>query len=156
MTVKKYKFKATIQAGLGGGAGVLFPFDVEKEFGVKGRVPVKATFDGVAYAGSLMKCGDASHTLGVLKSIRQQIGKGPGDEVDVVVCKDEEERTVEFPAEFAKLMEENGLLAAFEKLSYTPRREYCRWIDEAKKEETRLNRMRKAVEMLRSGIKTPG
>ena len=76
--MKKYKFKATIQAGMGGGAAVVFPFDVEKEFGVKGNVPVKATFDGIPYSGSLMKCGIPSHMLGVLKSIRDADRQRPG------------------------------------------------------------------------------
>lgn len=53
-------------------------------------------------------------------------------------------------------MKKEGLLATFEKLSYTHRKEYCRWIAEAKKEETRSSRIAKAVEMLREGIKTPG
>jgi Domain of unknown function (DUF1905) len=44
---KKYKFKATIKAGEGGGAYALFPYDTVKEFATKGRVPVEATFDGV-------------------------------------------------------------------------------------------------------------
>ena len=55
--VKTYRFSARIEAGDGGGAGVMFPYDVEKEFGFKGRVPVKSRFDGVPYTGSLIKCG---------------------------------------------------------------------------------------------------
>jgi hypothetical protein len=124
--MKKYAFKATIQSGVGGGAAVIFPYNVEEEFGTKGIVPVKATFNEVAYTDSLVKCGETSHMLGVLKSIRMQIGRGPGDIVDVVIWKDEEARTVEVPAEFGKLMKEEGLLASFEKLSYTHRKEYCR------------------------------
>jgi uncharacterized protein YdeI (YjbR/CyaY-like superfamily) len=94
--------------------------------------------------------------LGVLKAIREQIGKGPGDTVQVGVWKDEEVRTLDVPAPFAALLKKQGLLAGFEKLSYTHRKEYCRWIAEAKKEESRSSRMAKAVEMLRGGIKTPG
>ena len=52
-------------------------------------------------------------------------------------------------------MKKEGLLPFFEKLSYTHRKEYCRWITEAKKEETRSQRLEKAVEMLKKGIKTP-
>jgi len=154
--MKKYKFKAKIIAGMGGGAGVLFPYDVEKEFGVKGNVPVQATLDKVSYRGSLMNCGMANHTLGLLKGVREQIGKGPGDTIDVVVWKDEEVRTVEIPLHFKALLKKEGLLAGFEKLSYTHRKEYCRWITGAKKEETRVARSAKAVEMLRKGVKTPG
>lgn len=156
MTTKKYKFKAKIIAGMGGGAGVLFPYDVEKEFGVKGNVRVQATLDKVSYRGSLMNCGMPSHTLGVLKGVREQIGKGPGDTIEVVVWKDEEVRMVEIPADFKALLKKEGLLVGFQKLSYTHRKEYCRWIAEAKKEETRVARSAKAVDMLRNGVKTPG
>src|ERR1700691_150273 len=102
--MKKYKFKATIQPGMGGGAGVVFPYDVEKEFGTKANVPVKSTLDGVPYTGSLMNCGTIGHTLGVLKRIRARIGKDPGDIVDVELWRDEGERIVDVPPEFAKLM----------------------------------------------------
>ena len=53
--MRKYKFKAKIEAGDGGGAYVLFPYDTEKEFATKGKVPVKATFNGVSYTGSLVQ-----------------------------------------------------------------------------------------------------
>jgi hypothetical protein len=154
--MKKYKFKTKIEAGDGGGAHVLFPYDTEKEFATKGKVPVKATFDGVPYAGSLIKYGHPQHMLGLLKSIREQIGKGPGDTIEVVVWKDEAPRVVEIPAAFQAAMKKADLLDTFEKLSYTHRKEYCRWITEAKKEETRTARLTKAIEMLRKGIKTPG
>lgn len=154
--MKKYKFKAKIEPGDGGGAYVLFPYDTEKEFATKGKVPVKATFDGVPYTGSLIKYRNPLHLMGVAKSIREQIGKGPGDTIEVVVCRDEEVRTLEVPAQFEKLIKKEGLLPVFEKLSYTHRKEYCRWITDAKKEETRLKRLGKAIEMLKKGVSTPG
>lgn len=156
MVVKKYKFKAKIEAGDGGGAYVLFPYDTGKEFGTKGRVPVKATFNGVPYTGSLIKYGNPLHMLGIVKAIREQTGKGPGDAIEVVVWKDAEVRTVEIPAAFENVMKKEGLLPVFKKLSYTHRKEYCRWIAEAKKEETRLKRLEKAIAMLKKGVSTPG
>jgi len=92
--MKKYTFKAEIQRGDGG--GVVFPYGAAKEFGTKGRVAVKAAFNGVPYTGSLDKCGHAQHMLGVLKAIREQIGKGPGDTVEVVVWKDDAEESSQF------------------------------------------------------------
>jgi hypothetical protein len=124
LAMKKYKFKAKIAAGDGGGAYVLFPYDTVKEFASKGKVPVKATFDGAPVQGSLIKYGHPLHSLGVLKAVREQIGKGPGDTIEVVVWKDDQVRTVEVPAEFEKLMKKEGLLPVFEKLSYTHRKEY--------------------------------
>jgi len=134
---------------------VLFPYDTGKEFATKGKVPVKATFDGVPYTGSLIKYGNPLHMLGILKAIREQTGKGPGDTIEVVVWKDEEVRTVEVPAPFEKLMKREGLLPVFKKLSYTHRKEYCRWITDAKKEETRSKRLEKAIEMLKKGVNSP-
>jgi len=154
--MKKYKFKAKIQAADRGGAYVFFPYDVEKEFGTKGKVAVNVTFDGVPYKGSLFKYSYPQHILGILKSIREQIGKQPGDTVDLAIWKDEELRTVDISADFRNRLKKESLLPIFEKLSYTHRKEYCRWITEAKKKETRLRRLEKAVEMLRNGMKTPG
>ena len=153
--MKQYKFKATIEAAGSGGACVLFPSDVEKEFGTRGRVPVKVAFDGVSYTGTMVKYGRPQHMLPMLKAIREQIGKGPGDTVAVVLERDESIRTVEVPPELAKLLKKERLLPVFEKLSYTHRKEYCRWITEAKKEETRQTRLAKAIAMIRSGVKTP-
>ncbi len=156
--MKKYKFKARIEeASVGtGGAFVLFPYDVEKEFGTRGRVPVKSTLGGVPYSGSLIKYGRPEHMLCVLKAIREETGKKPGDEIDVVLWKDEAERVLTIPPAFKSLLRKEGLLAGFEKLSLTHRREYVRWIEEAKKEETRQRRLEKAVAMLKKGVKTPG
>ena len=48
---RSYAFEAVIQKVDGiDGAYVEIPFDVKAEFG-RGRVPVRATFDGVAYEG---------------------------------------------------------------------------------------------------------
>ena len=148
--MKKYTFTAKIESEPGGGAFVIFPYDVENEFGTKGRVPVKTTFEGIPYAGSLMRCGAQQHMLGILKALREQLGKRPGDKVEVQLC------TLEIPPVLSALLKKEKLLPVFEKLSYTHRKEYVRWITEAKKEETRTARLAKSVEMLRKGIKTPG
>ena len=72
------------------GAFVRFPWDIRQEFG-KGRVKVRAAFDGVPYEGSLVNMGvknpDGSvcYIIGVRKDIQAKIGKGPGDAVAVTV-----------------------------------------------------------------------
>jgi hypothetical protein len=153
--MKKYTFDAEIHAGSGGGAYVVFPYDAEKEFGTNGKVPVKTTIDGVPDRGGLFRMGMPHHMLGVPKAIREQIGKGPGDTVAVVLWKDEEPREVAVPPEFKARMKKAGVLAFFEGLSFTNRKEYCRWISEAKKDETRERRLEKALELLTKKIRTP-
>ena len=154
--MKKYKFKAKIHAGDGGGAYVFFPFDVQKEFGTTGKVPVILSFDGEPDTGSIFRYGFPQHMIGLHKAIRDRIGKKPGDTVEVVLWKDEEPRVVEVPPELKSRMEKEGVQPFFETLSYTHRKEYCRWISEARKEETRQKRLAKAIELLKKGVKTPG
>jgi hypothetical protein len=86
----------------------------------------------------------------------EETWKGPCDSIEVVVWKDEAERIVEVPAQFENLMKKEGLLPVFKKLSYTHRKEYCRRIAAVKKEEARLKRLEKAIEMLKKGVSTPG
>lgn len=146
--MKKHRFSAVIESAGGGGAFVIVPFDVEKAFGKK-RVPVHATIDGVPYRGSLVRYGRPEHMLGVLKDIRREIGKDIGDAVDVVVWEDREERVVEIPAAFAEALRQNpAAKERFERLSYTHQREHVNFINEGKKEETRLRRIVKTVENL--------
>lgn len=154
--MKLYRFTATIQPADHGHGFIFFPFNTKNEFGTRGQIRVKATFDGVPYAGCLVKYGPPQHMLPVVKSILEQIAKRPGDNVDVVVERDESERILEVPDELLNVMKKAGVLADFERLSYTHRKEYCRWVTQAKKAETRQNRLAKAVEMLKKGVKTPG
>lgn len=63
---------------------------------------------------------------------------------------------VDVPPELAAVLEGDSEAAqGFEKLSYTHRREYARWIAEAKRAETKERRVAKAAEMLRSGTRSP-
>jgi hypothetical protein len=153
--MKTYKFKAKIEAGDGGGAYVLFPYDTEAEFATRGRVPVKATLGGISYAGSLMTCGGPHHMLALVKAIREQTGKRPGDTIDVELWRDNAARALEVPAVLEKRLKQEGLLQFFDVLSLTHRKEYWRWISDAKKEETRWNRLERAVELLGKGERTP-
>ncbi len=85
MQTKRYEFDAVVQKVPDlDGAYVEFPYDVRSEFG-KGRVKVHATFDGVPYDGSLVRMGTPCHIIGILKDIRKQIGKQPGDTVHVTL-----------------------------------------------------------------------
>ena len=88
---KQYEYYAVIhELPEKGGAYVVFPWNIREEFG-KGRVKVHATFDSIPYDGSIVNMGvkneDGSicYILGMLKSIRTQLGKGDGDTVHMVI-----------------------------------------------------------------------
>jgi len=91
MNAEIYQFAAEIEPVPDKhGAFVRFPHDVRQEFG-KGRVKVRAVFDGAPYEGSLVNMGvkneDGSvcHIIGIRKDIQRKIGKGPGDTVAVTI-----------------------------------------------------------------------
>lgn len=147
----KKTFTAIIQNAGGGGGFVEVPFDVEEAFASK-RPKVKAMIEGVPYRTTLMRMGSEHHILGVLKDIREQIGKTFGDEVTVTVEPDTEPRLIEIPKDLMKeLKKDKEARTFFDKLSYTHQKEYVRWVEEAKKEETRQNRIVKTMEMLKKG-----
>lgn len=135
-------------------AGFYLPVNVYEIFGKKGLVKVKATFDGYLYRGTLQPQGDGRHALIVRKDIQKSIGKRAGDTIHVTIEEDTEERLVTVPTDFLSLLEQNPpAKALFETLAYTHRKEYVRWIEEAKRQETREKRLAKAIELLNAGKK---
>ncbi|NLN82215.1 MAG: DUF1905 domain-containing protein [Clostridiales bacterium] len=88
---KFYEYDAVIQKVPDiDGAFIAFPYDLKAEFG-KGRVKVRATFDGEPYDGSVVNMGvkntDGSicYIIGLRKDIRARIGKQAGDMVHVTI-----------------------------------------------------------------------
>ncbi|MBX0334857.1 YdeI/OmpD-associated family protein [Pontibacter sp. HSC-14F20] len=61
---------------------------------------------------------------------------------------DRKNRTVEIPQDLREALESAGLLETFEKLAFTHRKEHVLAIQEAKRPETRANRIGKTIEML--------
>ncbi|MEQ8532631.1 MAG: YdeI/OmpD-associated family protein [Imperialibacter sp.] len=153
---QKFTFEAIIQKhGNIDAAYVEFPYSTEEVFAKKGQVKIVAVFDGrVTYRGSLANMGLGFHMLGLTKAVRNDLGKSFGDKVAVELQEDTAPRVVEVPADATRLLTDNPKAAAFyEKLSYTDKKEYIRWIDSAKREETRQNRLAVFIEKLSVGKK---
>ncbi|HHX65141.1 MAG TPA: YdeI/OmpD-associated family protein, partial [Chloroflexi bacterium] len=61
----------------------------------------------------------------------------------------EDERVVELPDDLKRALEQNpAAKARYARLSYSHQREYVRWINDAKRPETRVRRIDKMVQML--------
>ena len=95
MNQKRFEFNSIIhEIPEKGGAYVIFPWNIREEFG-KGRVKVHAEFDGIPYDGSIVNMGvkdengNVCYIIGLLKSIRNQLNKGDGDSVYVVIREKE-------------------------------------------------------------------
>ena len=156
MTTDYITFETEIkQNGTINAAFVDVPFSTEELFGKKGQVKIKALLDEkVEYRGSLAKMKSDSHLLGLTQEVRKQLGKTFGDKVTVKLWQDQEERIVEIPEDVLEVFEKNkDAFEMYQKMSYTHRKEYMRWITEAKKPETRENRKVKLIEMILAGKK---
>ncbi len=134
---------------------VMIPFDVKKEFDRKSHIKVKAWIDGFLYRGSIADMGEGN-TLIITKEIRRMIGKIPGDQIHIMIEEDKDERGIDIPADLKKVFRENPeAINYFITLSYTNRKEYVKWITNAKRQETREKRLEKIIELLLKKRKNP-
>jgi hypothetical protein len=144
------RFQGRLEAGRGGGAFVVLPADVLIELGGGHRFRVTGTLNGVEFAGSTMPMGGGRVLLGLHKATRQAAGSEIGDLVEVQVERDDRPREVSIPAELAAaLAADPAAEAAFERLSFSHRREYAEWVAGAKRAETRARRVAQTIERLR-------
>ena len=133
------------------GAYFIVPFNVPQVYGTRAHVKVRGTIDGHPYRGLIANMGEG-HCLVVNKEIREAIGKMASDTVKVVMEVDTEPRIVDVPEDLQQALENNPpVKERFDQLSYTHRKEYVQWIEEAKKPETRVNRIQKTIEMVANG-----
>ncbi|MBN3348157.1 antitermination protein NusB [Clostridium botulinum] len=152
--MKTYTFQAEIKKIEGKDATyVEIPFDVEKEFAAK-RVKVLVKFENEEYRGSIVNMGLSCYIIGITKEIRNKIDRTYGDTIKVELQKDEEERIVIVPEEFKVKLSNNKIANDFyESLSYSQKHKYIQWITSAKKEETKVKRMKEVIVKLENKIK---
>jgi hypothetical protein len=136
----------------GPAAAVVLSDDQVAEVG-EGRkaFPVRATINGYTWAGRVSRMG-GEFLLGLSREVRTGAGVEAGDEVTVTIALDEAPREVDVPAALAQALEGDATAkATFDALAFTHRKEFARWIAEAKKDETRERRVAQALQMLREG-----
>ena len=141
-------FTWTLEAQ-GNNTGFVVPEDVVLAFDRGRRVPITVTIGDYTYRTTIVSMG-GRFLFGVNSEQRRATGLKGGDVVEVTIEPDDAPREVEVPAELqAALDADPAAKAAFEKLSYTNRKEAARQITEAKAEETRARRLAKILESLR-------
>ena len=154
---KEFRFRLSIQGKEAGVvSAILPPIDVKETFGTRGRVPVRGTINGFPFRSSLMPCG-GPHMIPVNKTLCEGAGVKPGDIVDVVIERDEDERIVVAPPELQKELAKNKKAQErWEKLAFTHKKEMANSINSAKQEETKKRRLAKVMQVLKTGAKWTG
>jgi hypothetical protein len=143
------RFTGTLEAGPGGGAFVVLPGDVLLALGGGSRFRVTGAIGGVEFDSSTMAMGGGRVCVGIHKATRQAAGLEIGDAVDVRLDRDTRPRTLDIPAELAEaLAGDDDARAAFERLSFTRRREHAESVAKAKRAETRARRVASVLEQL--------
>jgi hypothetical protein len=126
------------------------PSDKRAHFG---WVKVRGTIDGFEISKyHLMPMGNGNLFLPVRAEIRKKIKKQAGDTVHVILYEDKE--PLDVPEELLLCLQDEPMaFEFFEKLSESEKKYYIQWIYSAKKEETKINRMAKAINRLQRGLK---
>jgi hypothetical protein len=115
------------------------------------RFPVIASVNGYSWRSTVTRMR-GEFLLGLNREVRDSAGVQAGDTADVAIELDTNPREVVVPEPLASaLAADPAANAAFEGLAFTHRKEYARWVVDAKREETRDRRVTQAVQMLREG-----
>ena len=146
-----FRITATFEQRGPAGAFVLTDDQAQALGGGRKAFPVALTVNGATFRLRLARMG-GENLIGLRKDVREAAGLAYGDVVAVEVAADEAERTVDVPDDLAAaLAAAPAADTAFAAMAYSHRKEYVRWITEAKKAETRATRIDKAVSMISEG-----
>src|SRR4029077_2318993 len=133
------RFKATLESR-GTGALVEVPLDVRALFG-QARPPIRVTVNGHTFRSTVAVYG-GKYYLGFNREVRAAAAAEIGDVLTIDLERDDDERTVDLPADLEAALDPTTR-ATFDGLSFTHRREYVRWLEDAKRDQTRKRRVAK-------------
>jgi hypothetical protein len=146
------EFRTTVVLGGKTATGLQVPDEVVAALGGGKRPPVAVTIGGHVYRTTIAPMGGA-FWIPLAAEHREAAGVQAGQEVDVRVELDTAPRETPLPDDLAAALDD-GARTFFDGLAPSHRKEWVRWVEEAKKPETRAARVEKTAEALRAGRKT--
>lgn len=145
------QFRALIRLDGRTATGIEVPASVLGALEGGKRPAVSVTIKGHTFRTSVGSMGGRA-LIPVSAAVRTQAGLAAGDSVTVTVERDQAPRNVTVPADLAAAMSKApATRAAFDKLSYGVQRRHVESVENAKTDETRMRRVRKVVDELRTG-----
>ena len=145
------RFESTVELGGKTATGIPIPDEVIEALGSGKRPPVAVTVNGHTYRTTAVRMG-GRFLVPLSAENREAAGVVAGEDITVDLEADTAPREVTLPDDLAAAMDDEAR-AAYDGLSYTHRKEWVRWVEEAKKPETRTTRIEKTVTGLREGKK---
>lgn len=148
------RFRTTVELGGKTATGFQVPAEVVAALGGGKRPAVRVTVGEHTYRTTVAAMG-GRFLIPLSAQHRTAAGVAAGDQLDVEIALDTARRDVVVPADLADALgDDDRAQRFFAALAYTHRKEWVRWIEEAKKAETRQARITKAVEAMRAGKRT--
>jgi hypothetical protein len=134
------KFSTTMFP-IGNNTGIEVPAEVVTALGAGKRPPVVVNVNGYEYRSTVAPMG-GKNLLPFSADRREESGIEGGDAIDVELTLDTAPRTVEIPDDLQSALNSSATAtAAWDKLSYTHRKEHVRSVLDAKRAETRARRI---------------
>lgn len=133
-------------------ARIVLPFDPNETWGVKQRHDVTGSINGCAVRGTLGADGDF-YFLPLGAAWRRDNGVAVGDSVTVILAPEGPQVATLAPDIAAALDAEPQAKTFFESLATFYRKGYIRWIESAKRPETRSARIAEMIHLLKAGQK---
>jgi hypothetical protein len=126
---------------MGNNTGIEVPADVVAALESGKRPPVVVRVNGYEYRSTVAPMA-GKYLLPFSAERRKESGIHGGDAIEVELTLDASPRTVELPDDLQSALNSSAAAAeAWEKLSYTHRKEHVRSVLDAKKAETRKRRI---------------
>ena len=145
------RFKATVSRS-GSRTYIAIPFNPNEVWGVKQRHHITGSINGCAVRGSLGSDG-TQYFLPLGAAWRRGAGLDEGAEVEVVLTPEGPQADALASDILAALDSEPEARAFFESLATFYRNGYIRWIESAKRPETRQARIVELIRLLKAGKK---
>ena len=145
------RFKTTV-AQTGTRIFIPIPFDPNKVWGVKQRHHITGSVNGCAIRGSLGSDGK-QYFLPLGAAWRRDNGVEAGAKVDVVLSAEGPQSELLAADVAAALKAAPAAKAFFESLATFYRNIYIKWIESAKRPETRAARIAEMMRLLKAGQK---
>jgi hypothetical protein len=145
-------FRATVVLAGRTATGIQVPDEVVTALGSGKRPAVVVRVGDHTYRTTVAPMGGA-YWIPLAAEHRQAAGVQAEQEVDVAIELDGAPREVAVPDDLAAAMDDRAR-AHFDGLAFSHRKEWVRWVEEAKKPETRAARIEKTAASLREGKKT--
>lgn len=148
------RFSTTIELGGKTATGMAVPEEVVDALGGGRRPAVTVAVGGHVYRSTIAVMG-GRFMLPLAAEHREAAGLAAGDTVNVDVELDTASRLVEPPADLAEaITADETARTTFDALAPSHRKEWVRWVEEAKKPETRALRIARTIEALHEGRRT--